>query len=59
MKLWQRDAQHDQLVNNFTTGMDQILDLQLAPFDVLGSMAHAEMLASINILTEEERKVLK
>ncbi len=45
-------------VTDFTTGQDNILDLHLAPFDVLGSLAHITMLESIGLLTKEELSLL-
>jgi argininosuccinate lyase len=54
MKLWDKGTTVNQLIENFTVGKDRELDLYLAKFDVLGSIAHAKMLASINLLTESE-----
>ncbi len=54
MKLWQKDSSIDQLIERFTIGQDNVLDLELAQYDVLGSMAHAKMLHKIGILTAEE-----
>ncbi|MEN7548689.1 argininosuccinate lyase [Rapidithrix thailandica] len=57
-KLWQKDIDVDTKVENFTVGKDRELDMVLAPFDVLGSIAHASMLAEINLLTEAEKEAL-
>ncbi len=54
MKLWQKDFEVKNEIEKFTVGKDKELDLLLAPFDVLGSMAHAIMLESIGLLTTEE-----
>ncbi len=54
MKLWTKDKESLKEVTDFTTGQDNVLDLHLAPFDVLGSMAHIIMLESIGLLTKEE-----
>ncbi|KAA9325166.1 argininosuccinate lyase [Adhaeribacter soli] len=54
MKLWQKDIQVQQRVEQFTVGKDRELDLFLAPFDVLGSLAHTRMLHSINLLSDSE-----
>ncbi|NCT94242.1 MAG: argininosuccinate lyase [Chitinophagaceae bacterium] len=54
MKLWQKNIQVADSVEKFTVGRDKEFDLQLAPFDVLGSMAHARMLATVGLLTEAE-----
>ena len=47
-----------QEIEKFTIGRDREMDLYLAKYDVLGSMAHITMLQSIDLLTEEELKVL-
>jgi argininosuccinate lyase len=48
MKLWSKDnTDTSKQVEKFTVGNDKTFDLQLAPFDVMGSMAHAKMLASV------------
>ncbi len=54
MKLWQKKEDVNQLVEAFTIGKDQELDLLLAEFDVLGSMAHTIMLESIGLLSKSE-----
>lgn len=56
MKIWQKNIDVNQFVENFTVGKDRELDLQMAKFDVLGSMAHTKMLSTINLLTAEELK---
>lgn len=54
MKLWQKNTDVNKSVENFTVGKDREFDLMLAPFDVLGNMAHAKMLATIGLLTQQE-----
>jgi argininosuccinate lyase len=55
MKLWQKDTtETSQLVEAFTVGRDKEFDVLLAPFDVLGNMAQANMLAKIGLITEAE-----
>ncbi|HNP08213.1 MAG TPA: argininosuccinate lyase [Cyclobacteriaceae bacterium] len=54
MKLWQKDKDALKEVSQFTIGKDNELDLFLAPFDVLGSLAHIQMLASIGLLEKNE-----
>lgn len=54
MKIWQKNINVNQFVERFTVGKDRELDLQMAKFDVLGSLAHIEMLASINLLNADE-----
>ena len=58
MKLWQKDKTSLQEVEKFTVGKDNELDLYLAPFDVLGSIAHVIMLESAGLLKKEEKEVL-
>ena len=52
--LWSKGTQATDLVEEFTVGNDRILDLRLAKYDVLGSMAHIKMLESIGLLTKDE-----
>lgn len=54
MKLWQKDKEVSKSVEQFTVGHDRELDLFLAAADVLGSLAHTKMLASINLLEESD-----
>ena len=54
MKLWDKNKSTDQLIEYFTVGMDRELDLLLAPFDILASIAHVRMLVSVNLLTHVE-----
>jgi argininosuccinate lyase len=54
MKLWQKKYNTAEKVEKFTVGKDRELDILLAPYDVLGNMAHAAMLQHIGLLTEEE-----
>ena len=57
-KLWEKNVQVDHEVDIFTVGKDREMDLYLAKYDVLGSMAHITMLESICLLTKEELNVL-
>lgn len=54
MKLWQKDKASLKEVETFTVGKDREMDLYLAAFDVLGSLAHIEMLESVGLLTKDE-----
>ena len=54
MKLWQKDKASLQEIERFTVGNDREMDMYLASFDVLGSLAHIEMLESVGLLTKEE-----
>ncbi len=58
MKLWQKDIDVNKAVENFTVGNDREFDLLLAPFDVIGNIAHAKMIATIGLLTDKESKLL-
>jgi argininosuccinate lyase len=58
MKLWQKDKTSLKEVEKFTVGKDQEMDLFLAPFDVMGSLAHIIMLESIGLLTNQELQKL-
>lgn len=58
MKLWEKGYQLDQLVETFMTGDDPLLDHALISYDCVGSIAHAQMLAKIGILTFEESRAL-
>ena len=57
-KLWQKKIETDAFIEQFTTGNDPMFDLELAPFDVLGSLAHIQMLNSVGLLKDEEYKIL-
>lgn len=57
-KLWEKNTEVNQEIEKFTVGRDRELDLYLAPYDVLGSMAHITMLQSIGLLTREELDIL-
>ncbi|MDM1043738.1 argininosuccinate lyase [Myroides sp. 1354] len=59
MKLWQKNTTVNQAVDTFTVGQDRALDLNLAPFDVLGSLAHTQMLEEIGLLTQEELALIQ
>ena len=59
MKLWQKATGSKKEVEQFTIGRDPEFDIILAPFDVLGSMAHAHMLAKIGLLTQEDNLILQ
>ncbi|TDS52165.1 argininosuccinate lyase [Myroides indicus] len=59
MKLWQKDIEVNQSVDAFTVGQDRVLDMKLAAFDVLGSLAHTQMLESIGLLSQEELKLIQ
>lgn len=58
MKLWQKSTQVNKDVETYTVGRDRELDVHLASFDVLGSMAHITMLESIGLLEKDELSAL-
>ena len=57
-KLWTKNVQMTSEIEQFTIGRDREMDLYLAKYDVLGSMAHITMLQTIGLLTAEELKLL-
>ncbi|MCR9014822.1 argininosuccinate lyase [Aquiflexum gelatinilyticum] len=59
MKLWQKNTGSKKEVERFTIGRDPEFDVILAPFDVLGSMAHAIMLEKIGLLEADDLIMLK
>jgi argininosuccinate lyase len=58
MKLWEKGTPVNKAIEEFTVGKDRELDLYLAPFDILGSMAHITMLESVGLIKKEELPVL-
>ena len=54
MKLWDKNISTKEEILHFTTGRDPVFDGMLAPYDILGSMAHAIMLAETGLLEKEE-----
>ena len=54
MKLWEKGIQTDKKIEQFTVGNDRELDLVLAKYDAIGSIAHAKMLGEIQLLTTAE-----
>jgi len=59
MKLWEKDVPLRGEVEAFTVGRDREMDRYLARYDVLGSLAHIRMLASVGLLEEEELNKLE
>lgn len=58
-KLWQKSYSTEKRIEDFTVGNDAQLDLELAAFDVQGSLAHIEMLESIGLLKKNELTILQ
>lgn len=57
-KLWEKNYSINEEIERFTVGRDREMDLYLAKYDVLGSMAHITMLESIGLIGKEELPVL-
>lgn len=58
MKLWDKGYSVDDKIVDFTVGLDREMDIHLAPYDILGTMAHITMLESVGLLASDELKVL-
>ncbi|MCC9167095.1 argininosuccinate lyase [Pontibacter harenae] len=59
MKLWQKETQVAAEIERFTVGKDRELDLELAPFDILGSLAHTRMLAEVGLLEQDDLQAVQ
>ena len=57
-KLWEKSTQVDAKIEAYTIGRDREMDVFLAKYDVLGSMAHIRMLKSVGLLSSDELQVL-
>lgn len=57
-KLWEKNVEVNEKIDRFTVGRDRELDLHLAKYDVMGSMAHIIMLESIGLLEKNELEQL-
>lgn len=53
-KLWEKENKTDSLIERFTIGNDQSLDMLIAPFDVIASKAHAKMLGKVGLISKDE-----
>ncbi len=58
MRLWDKEKKTEEAVMQFTVGNDPLFDKLLAPYDVIGSMAHAIMLGETGIISSEEAQIL-
>jgi argininosuccinate lyase len=58
MKLWDKGTTVNEVIEKFTVGKDRELDVYLAPYDILGSMAHVTMLESVGLIEKDELPVL-
>lgn len=59
MKLWEKSTEINEKIDKYTVGHDREMDLFLAPYDVLGSIAHIRMLESVGLLHSEELNALE
>ena len=57
-KLWEKNFEVNAEIERFTVGRDREMDLYLAKYDVLGSMAHITMLESIGLIGKDELPLL-
>ena len=57
-KIWDKGFDNDALIDRFTVGKDRELDLLLAPYDILGSIAHTTLLEEVGLLSSEDLAVL-
>ena len=53
-RLWEKGLPLDERVLRYTAGEDHLLDARLVPYDIRGSIAHAEMLAAQQLISEED-----
>lgn len=57
-KVWKTEGTTPEIVEKFTVGKDRELDVKLASYDVIGSIAHVKMLREVNLLTHSECEAL-
>jgi len=58
MKMWEKEISTEQRILAFTTGKDPVYDLDLAPYDVLGTMAHTLMLSEVGLIGKKDAALL-
>lgn len=58
-KLWEKGIVTDDKIARFTVGRDPEFDRYIAPYDIKASAAHAQMLASVGLLSMEECSALQ
>jgi argininosuccinate lyase len=59
MKLWDKGIEINKRIESFTIGKDREMDVLLAPYDILGSLAHAAMLKEVGLLTESDYQAIR
>ena len=57
-KLWDKGYDEDARIDAFTVGHDRELDLELAPYDILGTIAHITMLETVGLLSRPDLEAL-
>ena len=58
MKLWDKGIDIDKKIEQFTVGNDREIDMHIAKYDIKASIAHAQMLQSVKLLTQDELKLI-
>ena len=58
-KLWEKSVKVNHDVETYTIGLDREMDLYLAPYDVIGSLAHTTMLETIGLIAPDELKIIR
>ncbi len=58
-KIWEKNIQSDKRIDKYTVGRDREMDMYLARYDVLGSLAHIQMLESVGLLKVDELPILQ
>ena len=58
MKLWDKGINIDEKIEQFTVGNDREIDMHIVKYDIQASIAHAQMLQSVNLLTHDELKLI-
>jgi len=58
MKLWDKGKPFNKTTQDFTSGKDRLLDIVIARYDIIGSIAHVKMLESVKIISGDESEVL-
>lgn len=58
MKLWDKGTNIDKKIEQFTVGNDRDIDMHIAGYDIEASLAHAKMLHSVDLLTQEELELI-
>ncbi len=58
-KIWEKNIQSDKRIDKYTVGRDREMDMYLARYDVIGSLAHIQMLESVGLLKADELSILQ